>query len=122
MPLDVFISLSHGHIRTAEFKANLESHYSIALAMNTESDFERIPCPRGSGYCQLSVSLARVAWSLSKKGMVVATSNIEPDPPWSTRAVRMLGDFHLTPGSYVLDSDMREDQSRLNILKPSAAV
>jgi biopolymer transport protein ExbD len=119
-PLDLPISFSRGHIRK-KFKVNIESDYTIALGI--DSRFERVPCSSGSAYC---VSLVRAPWSLSKDGRIVATGVGEPEPElnvfWSTTSLHTLGNLHLNPGSYVLDLDVRDDQSRLNFLRPSFVV
>lgn len=105
LPLNIPISLARGHFR-AEFDINVESVYAMQLEPN--ADGTRL---------NEAVNLAAVAWSVSKRESLLASGKGEPagaDNSWS----RPLGTFECGTGHYVLNVDVLEDQSRLNVYQP----
>jgi len=117
MPVAMPVSLAAGHIRTPEFRVNVAGFYSIVMGTRGP-EFENIPCPEGSGQCQGSVALLKASWSVSRSGKVVATGKSDKLVPLYTLAVRDLGGFHATKGSYVLDVEILQDESRINSEQP----
>ncbi len=113
-PLEMRVSLPRSHIRTAEFRVNLEGDYSIALQTNLEHGFDNVPCADGSEYCRVIDSRLRAPWRLSENGKVIATGVGQPDELiiWGNQPARIIGRFHLAKGAYRLDLDIPEDQGR----------
>jgi biopolymer transport protein ExbD len=97
-PLDIPVSLSKGHIRSPEFKINLESSYYVEIVSSTE-------CP----------STPRVSWSLSNKGRVVAARTNDSAGLW-------LGYVEAGEGSYTLDLDVSGDAGCLDAGTPRLLV
>ena len=99
VPLDIPISLARG-VRTAEFKINVESDYSISLGTNTDSH----SCLEAVG----------VPWSLSKHGRVVATggSRSRQELAWTLWGC-VIGQFYAVKGVYRLELDLPQDESLL---------
>ena len=82
-----------GHVRTSDFKINLEGDYSIDLATATpakECD-EEPPAP----------------WSISKNGSTLATGEGKSSTGflWPERGCA-IGGFHAAPGAYRLNLDI----------------
>ena len=122
-PVDVPVSLSKGHIRTAEFKIRVESTYWIGIVTDWPWDFERGRCLFGVDPCDGSPSVLAARWAISKKGRVGLRSNISEHWSMGTEKLgRVLGSFHAGPGNYVLDLDVTEDGSRLNAAAPHLVV
>ena len=124
VPLYTPVSLSRGHIRTQEFKINLESTYWIYIEVQPKSDNKEIRCLLGSRdeECNSTPSVLKVRWSLSDAGKSVAQSSNDIDQGrfgWCRTICRELGSF-FSAGSdhYVLDMDVLEDGSRLNAANP----
>lgn len=125
VPLDIPVSLSRGHIRSEEFKINVESWYWVGVEVERGFDFNGAPCLLGySGYiCTGTPSVLKATWSVSSGGKVVAqgTSNVMD---WmmfedSKFLDRGIGAFNAKKGQhYVLDVDILEDGSRLNAGHP----
>jgi biopolymer transport protein ExbD len=105
LPLNVPISLSRGHLR-AEFDINVESLYAMQLELH--ADRTRL---------NDAVNLAAVAWSVSKEGRILARGT----GGLTTRSIGgsdLFGTFQGGKGHYVVDLDIREDQSSLNLNEP----
>ncbi|HMD70497.1 MAG TPA: hypothetical protein VKF41_04100 [Bryobacteraceae bacterium] len=111
VPLDVPISLSPGHIRTPEFKINLEAKYWIELEMEQGCDFEDRACL--GGYWRRSP--LSIPWTLSSAGRAVPGDG---ESPFRSD----LGCFNAGAGRYVLDLDVLQDGSRFNRGKPRLVV
>lgn len=119
-PVDMPISLSRGHVRTAEFKLDLESDYAINLAIQAEN-LPSIPCPDGSPNCQRNVKMARAGWSLLSHGKVVYGEKAEPYDPsaaYGQEWTHIVGRFHANRGVYALELDLVEDLSQLDSFAP----
>jgi hypothetical protein len=101
------ISLSRGHIRTAEFKINVEASY--VLYAHFDLAFAAGPGGRGCA------SFPRTSWELSKQGQVVARGDrSEPD--------EMGGVFSADAGMYRLDLEVWDDGSCLNAGSPQVGI
>ncbi len=125
VPLNVPISLSRGHIRTPEFKINVESTYEIRIGVSRRFDFWGVPCLIGVSLCDGNPAALQMAWSLSHGGRILAngTSNGDQGAIGGTDAMRrILGDFQAGKGIYVLDLDILQDGSRLNSASPRLVV
>ena len=110
-PLDIPVSLSQGHIRTPEFRINVEATYLFRIAVRPEFDIEAGPCLAGFR-CPSALDLS---WSLSQGARVVLRAEKFPGG-------RILGGFHVPKGRYTLDLDVRQDGSRLNAGAPHLEV
>ena len=125
-PLDVPVSLSVGHVRTAEFKINVESTYAIGIAVNRNFDYVGIPCLIGVQQCEGNRSVLSASWSVSKSGRVEAkgTSEVEHGDFWlGTETIgRIIGTFHTNSGRYILDLNLLQDGSRLDERAPHLVV
>jgi hypothetical protein len=123
-PLEMRVALPRGHTRTAEFRVNLESDYSIALETNLDHGWDHVPCADGSEYCGVIDSRLRAPWSLTENGKVVDTGVGQPDEMviWGNQPARIIGWFHAGKGVYRVDLDIPEDHGRLYSREPTLAV
>jgi hypothetical protein len=120
-PLDVPVSLSVGQIRTVEFKINVESTYSIGIAVEQSLDWEETRCVLGIDQCQGNPSALRASWSISRAGRVTVrgVSDTEQGIFWADEGRgRVLGTFHANSGRYILELSLLQDASRLNARAP----
>ncbi len=125
VPLYVPISLSKGHIRTAQFKINVKSTYSIEIEVDREFDFEGVPCLIGYHQCENNPAVLNASWSLSNGERVLAhgKSDVDRGSMWGSKTMgRVLGAFNAGKGQYVLDLDVLQDGSRLNAGTPHLVV
>jgi hypothetical protein len=125
MPLNEPISLSPGHIRTPEFKINVESAYQIEVEVNRGFDFWGVPCLIGGDQCHGDSGVLAVSWSLSSGGRSVAngaSENGDRNIQWKATMGRVVGGFNAEKGSHVLDVDVLQDGSRLNAGAPRLVV
>ena len=100
------ISLSPGHIRTAEFKINLEGAYELYVEFRPVFDDGS-----GTGGLRCPTPLPRTAWSFSKGDQVITTGNGGGNEALG-------GIFSAGAGRYTLDLDVRDDGSCLNAASP----
>jgi hypothetical protein len=109
-PLEMGVALPRGHTRTAEFRVNLESDYSIALETNLDHGWDHVPCADGSEYCGVIDSRLRAPWSLTENGKVVDTGVGQPDEMviWGNQPARIIGWFHAGKGVYRVDWTYRK--------------
>ncbi len=107
VPLDMPISLASGHIRTPEFRVNVESTYLIQISVDPEFDFEGGPCVAGVR-CPSSL---RTTWSVWNGSRAIANGQNDPRG-------RVLGSFDARKGRYILDLDVKDDGRRLNAGSP----
>ncbi len=101
VPLDIPISLAAGHIRTPEFRINVESAYRFQI----DAELEAIG---GGGLCPVGYrcpTMIGMSWSVSTGGRVVARGDI-------SRGDDPVGSFDAGKGDYVLDLDLSGDGSR----------
>jgi len=110
VPLDIPISLSRGHIRTPEFRIDLESSYYI------EIEVDRIPP---------APAILRAQWALSNSGQVEATGGTDDRHEswgWGDSGTRDVGGFRASGGWHRLDIDVLTDASILNRGNPRLRV
>jgi biopolymer transport protein ExbD len=118
-PLNIPISLGRSHTR-AEFDINVDSSYLIRVEMNTDRESGRVFCADGFRACE-SVSAAVASWSVWNGGRLVVSGKGERADPrvwW----YRWPGPFRAGPGHYVLNLDVPEDQSRLDLNEPHLVI
>jgi hypothetical protein len=137
-PIDMPISMSVGHVRTREFRVNLEATYLV------EIEAERKAFPPDDLYCLLGYritpqintacattpSVVKGAWVLRSDGQTVANGSTEDkDEDGEGGAVtdhgiaRVIGTFVSEKNRpYVLDIDVLADGSRLNPGNPRLKV
>ena len=107
-PLDTPVSLSPGHIRTAEFRINTRSTYRLAFV--ARGGFGHAS---GSVYEYCLPDLG-ASWTLSNRGQVVARG--------SGQSCDWLGRFDAGEGRYILDVAVSRDGSRFNDRNPRLSV
>jgi len=115
------VSLSVGRVRTAELQINVESTYSIGIAVAQNRDYEEVRCLLGIDQCQGNPSALRASWSVSTAGRVTVRgiSDTEPGEFWAAEGPgRVLGTFHANGGRYIVDLNVLQDGSRLNAHAP----
>jgi biopolymer transport protein ExbD len=129
VPLDMPVSLAQGHIRSPEFKINLDAGFWIFVEVETQVDDEGVSCLIGytSDYCRKNgVRELRASWTLSDSGRVVASGS--SDRYQGLRGgmlskVRGLGNFSVPAGNhFVLDVEFPEDNSHFNGGHPRLAI
>jgi Major intrinsic protein len=121
VPLDMPVSLAQGHIRSPEFKINLDAGFWIFVEVETKVDDEGVSCLTGytSDYCRKNgVRELRASWTLSDRGRVVARGSTDSDQGsrgGMLSKARGLGNFSVPAGDHlVLDVDFPEDNSHFN--------
>ena len=121
VPLDIPVSLARGHIRSPEFKINLDAGFWIFVEVETKVDDEGVSCLTGytSDYCSKNgVRELRASWTLSDRGRVVARGSTDSDQGsrgGMLSKARGLGNFSVPAGDhFVLDVDLPEDNSHFN--------
>jgi hypothetical protein len=101
VPLQMPISLSQGHFKTAEFEINLEGAYELYIG------FQPVFGDRSGTGLHCPNPFPRTVWSLSKGVQNVANGTAGG------------GFFHADAGRYALDFDVRDDDgSCLNAGSP----
>ena len=129
VPLEMPISLAQGHIRSPEFKINVDSGFWIWVEVETQVGDDDVSCLIGyrSDYCEKNnVHELRAVWTLSQEGKPIAGG---PTDRWPgvrggmESKARGLGSFVVPPGDhYVLDLDIPEDYSRFDAGHPRLAI
>jgi biopolymer transport protein ExbD len=121
VPLDMPVSLAQGHIRSPEFKINLDAGFWIFVEVETKVDDEGVSCLTGytSDYCRKNgVSELRASWTLSEAGKVVArgsTDNYQASRGGMVSKARYLGNLSVPAGDhFVLDVEFSEENSHFN--------
>ena len=82
VPLYMPVSLAQGHIRSPEFKINLDAGFWIFVEVETKVDDEGVSCLTGyvSDYCRKNgVRELHASWTLSDRGRVVARGSTDTD-------------------------------------------
>ena len=123
-PVDMPVSMSPGHIRTQEFKINLEAVYLIEIT----ADQNKIPpetlfCLLGytlrDSQCPNTPSVVEASWALSSDGAVVARGSSKDKDSGGGSVMsdgigRAIGTFDGEAGRrYVLDVDVLADGTKL---------
>jgi len=125
VPLNMPLSLAQGHIRSPEFKINLDAAFWIFVEVETKPDPHGVACLIGyrDDYCRKNtVPELRASWKLTDSGRSVAQGSTEKYPVLRGGMVtkaRGLGEFVVPPGKhYVLDVDILNDGSRFDAGHP----
>jgi len=124
VPLDIPISLKQGHMRSPEFKVNVDTGFQIYVEVETKSDSSGVACLTGFYHaCQKSGSRPlQASWTITDSGRVVAqgaTGKFSWSMGGTTTKARGLGEFVVPKGEpYVLDIDFPDDNSRFDAGRP----
>jgi hypothetical protein len=134
-PVDVPISMAIGHVRTREFKVNLNALYTIEIVVQKKIPFDTLNCLLGLGMsstssalqeCPDRPSVVKASWTLTSDGRTVASGSSDDDRSggWGNDSIsRILGTFHSENGRrYVLDVDVLADGSSLALGNPRLKV
>jgi hypothetical protein len=134
-PVDVPISMAIGHVRTREFKVNLNALYTIEIVVQKKIPFDALNCLLGLGMsstssalqdCPDRPSVVKVSWTLTSDGRTIASGSSDDDRSggWGNDSIsRILGTFHSENGRrYVLDVDVLADGSSLALGNPRLKV
>ena len=129
VPLDMPVSLARGHIRSPEFKINLDAGFWVRIEVETQADDAGVSCLLGytSEFCRENgVGELQTSWNLSDSGKLVAhgsSGSVLGWLPWRNSKARALGSFKVPAGDhYVLDLDISEDQSRFDADHPRLVI
>ena len=121
VPLYMPVSLAQGHIRSPEFKINLDAGFWIFVEVETKVDDEGVSCLTGytSDYCRKNgVRELHASWTLSDRGRVVArgsTDNDQGSLGGMLSKGRGIGHFSVPSGDhFVLDVELPEDNSHFD--------
>lgn len=129
VPLYTPVSLAQGHIRSPEFKINLDAGFWIFVEVETQVDDEGVSCLIGytSDYCRKNgVRELRASWTLSDSGRIVASGSSDRNQGLrggTLSKARGLGNFSVPAGNhFVLDVEFPEDNSHFNGGHPRLAI
>ena len=129
VPLYMPVSLAQGHIRSPEFKINLDAGFWIFVEIETKVDDEGVSCLTGytSDYCRKNgVRELHASWTLSDSGRVVArgsTDNDQGSLGGMLSKGRGIGHFSVPAGKhFVLDVEFPEDNSHFDGGHPRLAI
>ena len=121
VPLVMPVSLAQGHIRSHEFKINLDAGFWIFVEVETQVDNEGVSCLTGyvSDYCRKNrVRELHASWTLSDRGSIVARGSTDRDQGsrgGMLSKARGLGNFSVPAGDhFVLDVEFPEDNSHFD--------
>jgi hypothetical protein len=125
-PVDVPISMAIGHVRTPEFKVNLDAVYTIDIEVRKTIPFDTLNCLLGTAMgrtstalqeCPDKPSVVKASWMLTSDGHIVdrGSSDDYRSGAWMNDSIsRELGHFRTQNGHrYVLDVDVLTDGSAL---------
>jgi hypothetical protein len=125
-PVDVPMSMAVGHVRTREFKINLNALYIIDIEVQKTIPFDTLNCLLGTAMgpastalqdCPDRPSVVKATWVLTSNGQTVARGSSDDHRygAWMNSAIsRELGHFQSQSGRrYVLDVDVLADGSPL---------
>jgi hypothetical protein len=128
-PIDLPVSMSVGHIRTPEFRVNLEALYLIEIGAETKNiPSDTLFCllgykvePRYQAMCANTPSVVKGSWTLRSDGKVIASGSTEDESgngeggAVTDRGIaRVIGTFASEKNRpYVLDVDVLADGSQL---------
>lgn len=126
VPVSLPITMALGHIRTPEFKVNLDTTYLIEIEVQKRIPFDTLNCLLGLGMsntsselgeCPDRPSVLKAYWKLTSKGQMVASGSSDDERlgGWGNDSIsRELGSFQSQSGRrYVLDVDVLVDGSAL---------
>jgi biopolymer transport protein ExbD len=122
VPLEMPISLSPGHIRSKEFKINLDARFELQIEAERKINSDRVPCEIGYLNCPDTLSILHVKWILYDAGKIVAQSDRNETGGWNgsdENVSEPIGTFEVEKGDhYVLDLEVLDDASSLNPANP----
>jgi biopolymer transport protein ExbD len=129
VPFYVPVSLAQGHIRSPEFKINVDSGFWIFVEVETRVDDEGVSCLTGyvSDYCRKNgVRELQASWTLSARGRIVARGSTDSDQGsrgGMLSKARGLGTFSVPAGDhFVLDVEFPEDNSHFDGGQPRLGI
>ncbi len=125
-PVDVPISMVPGHVRTREFKTNLNAPFTIDIEVQKTIPFDTLNCLLGTSMgtmttalqeCPDRPSVVKASWVLTSDGRVVAQGSSDDyrSGAWMNDSIsRELGHFQSQNGrKYVLDVNVLADGAAL---------
>jgi hypothetical protein len=134
-PVDIPISMAIGHVRTREFKINLNALFTIDIEVQKTIPFETLNCLLGTAMgrtstdlqeCPDKPSVVKAYWVLSSNGQIVAQGSSDDyrSGAWMNDAIsRELGHFQSQSGRiYVLDVNVLADGTALTPGNPRLKV
>src|SRR5579864_2557171 len=125
-PLDIPISLARGHVRSPEFRINLDAGFWMYIEVERKFDVEGVSCLLGYGFDSCGKKNGarplRASWKLSDAGRVVAqgsTDSYQGMRGGTVTMARGLGDLAVPAGEhYVLDVEFPDDASHFDAGHP----
>jgi biopolymer transport protein ExbD len=104
VPLDIPVSLARGHIRTGEFKINLDATYFVGIQLGAN----------GTGSCGAAYGhdMVQTLWTVTLDGKTVPPGGKLP------KAGCDVGMLSGGPGRYELDIEVVSDTATLDTLNP----
>src|SRR6266436_9392690 len=134
-PVNIPMPMTIGHVRTREFKLNMNAPYTIEVEVQKTIPFETLNCLLGMSSpptssdlqdCPNKPSVVRASWILTSDGQVVARGSSDGyrSGAWMNDSIsRELGHFQSQRGRrYVLDVDVLADGSSLTPGNPRLKV
>lgn len=136
LPVNIPVSMAIGHVRTSEFKLNLNAPYTIGIEVKKTIPFDTLNCLLGTamphssstalGECPDRPSVVKASWILTSDGQTVArgSSDDHRTGAWMNESIaRHLGSFQGQSGRrYVLDLNVLTDGSSLDRGNPRLIV
>jgi biopolymer transport protein ExbD len=123
VPLDTPVSLSRGHISSAEFSTNLDSGYDVEIEVDKTPALPGLHCLMGGCYETPAIVVAQ--WELSSGSRIESfgsTASTNGNSGNLDVVGRKVGYFKSRGGRYTVNLDMLSDASILNIGKPRLKV
>ncbi len=125
-PVNIPISMAVGHVRTHEFKLNMNAPYTIDVEVQKKIPFDTLNCLLGMTMAPTSTALqecpdrpsvVKASWVLKSDGQIVAQGSSDDyrSGAWANDSIsRELGHFQSESGRrYVLEVDVLSDGSAL---------
>jgi biopolymer transport protein ExbD len=112
VPLDIPVTLAPGHIRSGDFKINVDAYFSIEVAF---------PFPWSSPECHYPEGLKTRQLS-TIGGQPISVSGAPPNATGLAIEGPYLGEFHGVPGVYNLDLEVLSDTKSVDHCQPSLRV
>jgi len=125
-PVNIPISMTVGHVRTREFKLNMNALYTIEVEVQKTIPFDTLNCLLGTSMAPMSTdlqdcpnvpSVVKASWILTSDGRVVAQGSSDDyrSGAWMNDSIsRELGNFQSRRGQrYVLDVNVLANGSSL---------
>jgi hypothetical protein len=125
-PVEMPVSMAIGHVRTHDFKVNVNASYEIEIEVQKAIPFETLSCLLGTTMGRTSTdleecpdrpSVVKASWTLTGDGQTIAhgSSDDYRSGAWMNGSIaRELGNFQGQSGRrYVLDVNVLADGSSL---------